>query len=281
MTSIVNRDQAAAWDGDEGEHWSAEADRYDLAGSRLDAHLLNAATLAPESVVLDIGCGTGASTRGAARIASAGRADGIDLSRRQLEEGTRRSAAAGLTNVRFIHGDAQVYPFREAEYDVAMSRFGVMFFADPVAALRNVGAALKPAGRLALLVWQPPDKNAWVSELRAALDSGRDLPEPPIGVPGPFGMADPDRTRRWLTDAGYEAIRVSEVVEPMWLGGDPDDALDFVAGFGVTRALLADLDVAAREASLAELRRRFAAHATPDGVLLGAAAFLITGRRPA
>jgi SAM-dependent methyltransferase len=279
MTLIVNLEQAAAWDGDEGEHWSTHADRYDNACRGYDRHLLAAAGLTRDSVVLDVGCGTGISTRDAARVAIAGRVDGIDLSTRQLDEASRRSAVAGLANTRFLHGDAQVYPFTEGGYDVAISRFGAMFFAEPAAAFRNIAVALRPGGRLALLAWQALDRNPWVGELRAALDNGRHLPDPPVGAPGPFGLADPDQTHDWMTAAGLIDIEIQSVAEPMFLGRDPDDALTFVSEFGLTRGLLSDLTRAEQSAALVDLRHRFVEHATPSGVHLGATGWLITATR--
>jgi SAM-dependent methyltransferase len=275
----LNADQANAWNGEEGADWAAMPDRYEAASARYDAHLMVGARIAPDDRALDVGCGTGTSTRAAALVAVTGHATGIDLSAPLLAEARRRSEAAGLTNTGFVQADAQIHPFEPEEYDVVISRFGAMFFGDPVAAFTNLARAVRPGGRLALLAWQALARNEWLLLLRRALAAGRSLPEPPSGAAGPFGLADPDDVRRILTAAGFEAVDLTEVQEPVRLGADGEDAFGFVSRLGVIRGLLGGLDEDARQAALAALREGLAAHATPDGVLLGASGWLITGRR--
>ena len=274
-----NVDQAEAWDGDEGDQWVEDEARYDAAVQPHGRHLLAAARLAVDAQVLDVGCGCGASTRAAARAAGAGGALGVDLSARMLARARERSRAAGLTNVRFAQGDAQVYPFEGQAFDVAISRFGAMFFGDPGAAFRNIGRALRPGGRLALLAWQELGQNAWLGALRGALAAGRTLPRPPVGAPGPFGLADPAAVRRLLGAAGFEAIELVAVHEPVSLGADAAEAFAFVRRLPLTAGLLEDLDAPARAGALTQLRTTLAAHATGAGVRLDSGAWLITARR--
>lgn len=276
---VVNLDQATAWDGEEGEHWTVHADRYDAAVRRYDSYPIDAALLVEHDRALDIGCGAGVSTRDAARVATAGRVLGIDLSARLVEEARRRSDAAGITNTSFVQGDAQVYPFESEAFDVAISRFGAMFFADPVAAFANVARALRPGGRLGLLAWQVLVGNEWVLAIRRTLAAGRTLPEPAPGLPGPFGLADEGAVRRILAEAGFENVALTPVVEPVLLGSDPEDAFAFVRGLGITNGLLDGLDNTTRGHALGALREALAAHATAEGVLLDGAGWLITGRR--
>jgi SAM-dependent methyltransferase len=275
----ANLEQAAAWDGEEGDEWTVHADRYDAACRRYDRCLIEGAHIAATDRVLDVGCGTGISSRDAANIAVEGSVTGVDLSARMIAEARRRSTAAGLTNTKFVVGDAQVYPFDHAAFDVVISRFGAMFFGDPVAAFTNLARALRDDGRLALLTWQELANNDWVLTLRDTLAAGRSLPEPPTGTPGPFGLADPNDARRVLTAAGFDDVEMAQVREPMYLGADGDDAFSFVSGLGLTRGLLSELDDRTRESALEALRNRLNAHATSDGVLLGAAGWLITARR--
>lgn len=155
-----------------------------------------------------------------------------------------------------------------------------MFFADPIAAFRNVGRALRPGGRLALLAWQELRRNEWLLEFRAALAPGKTLPEPPINVPGQFGLAGADHARRVLGAAGFADVALEEVHEPMFFGRDADDALVFGRQTGPIRGVLAELDPPAAERALAGLRSMLAAHETPDGVLLDSRAWLITAGRP-
>jgi ubiquinone/menaquinone biosynthesis C-methylase UbiE len=270
LVDALNAEMASAWNGEEGQDWAARADRFDAASAAFDPALFAAAGIGAADRVLDVGCGAGVSTRAAARVAVDGHATGIDVSAPLLAEARRRSAAAGLTNTTFVQGDAQVHPFEPASFDVVVSRFGVMFFGDPVAAFANLARALGSGGRLAVLSWQ----------LRRPLAAGRPLPEPPGDAPGPFGLSDPDRVRRVLAAAGFEAVDVTEVPRVVRLGADAEDAFDFVAGLGMTRGLLGGLDDDVRRAALDELRATLAEHATPDGVLLGAAAWLTTAHGP-
>jgi SAM-dependent methyltransferase len=274
-----NAEMASAWNGEEGEAWAAHADRFDAASAAFDPPLLEAAGIGAADRVLDVGCGAGISTRAAARAAPDGHATGIDLSAPLLAEARRRSAAAGLTNTTFVQGDVQVHPFDPAAFDVAVSRFGAMFFGDPVAAFGNVARALRPGGRLAVLSWQPLARNEWLLVLRRTLAAGRPLPEPPGDAPGPFGLSDPDHVRRVLAAGGFEAVDLVEVPGVVRLGADAQDALGFVSGLGLARGLLGGLDDGARRAALDELRAALVEHATPDGVLLGAGAWLTTARR--
>jgi SAM-dependent methyltransferase len=276
---VANVEQAAAWDGEEGEDWTIRADQFDAACRRYDPRLIDGAQIAVDDHVLDVGCGAGVSTRDAAQAAAAGHVLGVDLSARLIEEARRRSEVAGLANTTFVQGDAQVYPFDHESFEVAISRFGAMFFSDPVAGFANIGQALRPGGRLAVLAWQKLARNEWVQVIRHALAAGRPLPEPPPGAPGPFGLADKPAVGRILTAAGYNDIGVAEVSEPMYLGTDTDDAFAFVSGLGLTRGLLGGLDDDKKTAALEELRARLSNAATSSGVLLGASAWLITAQR--
>ena len=280
LVDARNAEMAGAWNGEEGEDWAARADRFDAASAAFDASLLEAAGIGAADRVLDVGCGAGTSTRAAARAAPDGHVTGIDLSAPLLAEARRRSAAAGLTNTTFLQGDAQVHPFEPASFDVAVSRFGAMFFGDPVAAFTNLARALRPGGRLAMLSWQPLARNEWLLVLRRVLAAGRPLPEPPGDAPGPFGLSDAGHVRRVLAAAGFGSVRLAEVPGVARLGADAEDAFEFVSGLGLTRGLLGGLDDGARRAALDDLRAVLAEHATPDGVLFGAAAWLVTARRP-
>jgi SAM-dependent methyltransferase len=275
---IVNVEQAAAWQGEEA-HWTEHEERYDAAVRHYTLRLSAAVPIAAGEQVLDVGCGCGETTRAAARAAIAGGALGVDLSARMIARARERSRSAGLTNARFEQADAQVYPFDMRAFDLAVSRFGAMFFGDPVAAFGNIGRALRPGGRLALLAWQELGQNEWLLTLRGALAMGRTLPQPPVGTPGPFGLADPATARHILADAGYAAIAIEGVSEPLCFGVDADDALGFLRGQGAIRGMLNGLDEATAGRALVALHATLAAHATADGVLLGSAAWLITARR--
>ncbi len=273
----ANREQWRAWDGTEGAYWAAHADQFERSVARYTGPFLDAAGIAPGERVLDIGCGTGRTTRAAADRAPGGAAVGIDLSAVMLDVARREADQAGLTSVRFVHGDAQVHPFDAGSFDVAISRAGAMFFADPVQAFRNIGRALVPRGRLVLLVWQPVSANGWFSEIVGAFAAGRPMPAPPPNAPGPFGLADPARTRAVLSDAGFQDVEIRPMAELMWFGRDADDAVAFIRG--LLGWMLEGLDDGARDRAEGDLRRTAQRHVTDAGVEFDSATWLVTARR--
>jgi SAM-dependent methyltransferase len=276
----ANAEQLRAWDGTEGAYWAAHAERFEQALRDYDAPFYEAAAIAPTDRVLDIGCGTGASTRAAARLASAGSVLGVDLSSAMLEVARGAAEREGLANVTFGQADAQVHPFDEGAFDVAISRTGAMFFGDPHAAFANIARALRPGGRLVLLVWQPFVRNEWIVEIMGAVAAGRDLPAPAPGAPGPFSMADPEHVHALLTSTGFADVRVSGLEKRSYFGADPDDARRFVAG--LVSWLLDGLDDPARAGALDALHRTMQAHHTAEGVTFRSAAWLVTAHaRPA
>ena len=279
MNEVVNTEQLAAWDGDEGEHWSTHEDHYDATVQAYAQRLHDVAAIDVDEHVLDIGCGCGASTRDAARAARDGGAVGIDLSTPMLDRARCRAAAEGLENASFVHGDAQVHSFPPSTFDVVISRFGAMFFADPRAAFANVAAAMRPDGRLALVAWQSLARNEWLTEMRGALAQGRDLPTPPPGAPGPFAFAEPDHVRTVLADAGFDDIEVDEIEAPFWMGADTDDAFEFARGVGIARGLLAGLTASEQVAALDELRASTESHVEAHGVVFGSRGWMITAVR--
>ena len=278
---ISNTEMAAAWEG-EADHWVRAADRYDRASAFVWQTFLDDGHVAVTDRVLDVGCGTGQSSRDAGRLASAGSVLGLDINQRMLDEAAARTRRDGPANVRYEWADAQVHPFDVAAFDVVISRYGVMFFADRLAAFANLAAALRPGGRLAVLVWQALDRNPWMVALRAALAVGRDLPSPPLGAPGPYGLADTDAVAAMLTEAGYESIAFVPIEGPLQLGRDPEDAWDFVRGMGLYRGLTGGLDETGKADAIANVKQLIADHTTSAGVMLDSASWSITAvRRPA
>jgi SAM-dependent methyltransferase len=274
-----NADMRKAWDGRDGDIWAASADQYEIRGAAHRRLLLQAAAIGSGERVLDLGCGNGASTLEAARMADPGAVVGIDLSSAMLTNAQARSAAAGLTNVSFVHGDAQVHDFEPEGFDVIISNAGAMFFDDKVAAFTNLRRALLPGGRIALMAWQRLEENEWLIVLRQALAMGRDLPAPQVGMPGPFGLADRDQVSVLLTETGFIDVDFSDVREPSVFGATTDEAYALMADDGPTRGLLEDLSHADKAKALDRLRSVIAAHETPSGVRFGSASWLIQARR--
>ncbi len=282
MTTTVpvdptNTEQLRAWDGDEGAYWAAHPDHFERALAAYREPDFAAAGLRPRERVLDIGCGTGQTTRHAARLASSGSAVGVDLSSAMLEVARRRASDERLTNVRFEQADAQIHPFDPEAFDVALGQTSAMFFGDRVAALTNLGRALRPGGRLALLTWQPLPANEWIRDFSSAMAAGRDLPAPPPDAPGPFSLADPDVIGAVLDAAGFTDAELQPRSEPMWFGHDAGDAYDLVSG--LLAWMLDGLDDTSRAGALDALRATIAAHETPEGVQYASAAWIISARR--
>ncbi|MCP2167816.1 class I SAM-dependent methyltransferase [Goodfellowiella coeruleoviolacea] len=271
-----NQEQLRAWDGDQGAYWAARADRFNEGVASYHDEFFAAAAIEPTARVLDIGCGSGQTTRDAARRAKKGWALGVDLSTRMIELARRLAAREQLANVTFEQVDAQVHAFPEECFDVAISRHGAMFFGDAPAAFANIARALRRGGRLVLLTWQPSDRNEWTTAFRTAFAAGRELPARPA-TPNPASLSDPDQVRELLTSAGLTDVRLADLRAPMYFGRDVDDATEFISGqFGW---MLNDLDADTRARALDNLRASMADHLTEHGVRYGSAAWLIQARR--
>ncbi|HSK96424.1 MAG TPA: methyltransferase domain-containing protein, partial [Euzebyales bacterium] len=255
-----------------------DVDFYDAELRRHNVHFRTAADVRPGDHVLDIGCGTGQTTREAARAAGNGSALGVDVSAPVLERARRLAEAEGLRNVTFEHGDARSHRFSSARFDLCISRFGTMFFTDPIAAFTNVGRAMRPGARLVLLVWQDAGRNEWFTAIGQAL-AGSTPPAPTDSDLEPFSLADPTNTRRILTAAGFAHVGFTAVHEPVYYGPDPDAAYDAVLGLRHAGDLLAGLDPATAEEAVDRLRATLTAHRTGNGVLFDSRAWIVTARR--
>jgi SAM-dependent methyltransferase len=272
-----NAAQLQAWDGDEGEYWAAHADYFDRSVADYHRRLLSVAAINGADRVLDVGCGTGQTTRDAARAAPSGSALGVDLSSQMLAYARERAVVEGVENASFLQADAQIHHFGAEVFDVAISRTGAMFFGDQVAAFSNIGRSLVPGGRIAMTAWRGLAANEWIREIAGALAAGRDLPAPPPDAPGPFSLSDPDRVRELLSTAGFTDVALEPVESGMWFGTDADDAHRFV--IGLMGWMLEGLDETGRRRALDDLRDTMAAHAAREGVVFGSAAWVVHAKR--
>ncbi len=208
----------------------------------------------------------------------------MDLSPQMLETATARAHAARVGDrCRFEVADAQIADFGDGRFDVAVSRFGVMFFDDPVAAFTNIATALRPAGRLVFCCWQALEANDWMLVPGAAAAQHVPLPDAATGTgPGPFALADPTQLRAILSDAGFEAIEIDTFTTSMLLGGGGtlNETVDFLVASGSGRALLDDAPADARRAAISSVRDTLAPLVDDDGIRLGAAAWIATAHKP-
>ena len=229
--------------------------------------------------VLDIGCGAGQTTREAARIAAAGSAVGVDIAAAMITRARLLTDAEGLRNARFEQADAQVHLFPSNHFDVTISRFGTMFFADPIAAFSNIRRALRSEGRLVMMVWQDHEANEWSVSIQQAL-AGRDsAPMVFPGGPDPFSLAEPTAVERILSAAGFSETRFADVHEPVYYGQDVAAALDWVRGFSYTQDVLRRLDAPSAERALERLRETLAAHERETGVWFDSRTWIVTASR--
>lgn len=214
--------------------------------------------------VLDVGCGTGESTREAALASETGHVLGVDVSAAAITRARELGGAA------FEVADAQAHPFPAQGFDVVLSRFGAMFFADPPSAFANLARALRPGGRLVLLVWQERARNEWYDVLHDAVAPGT-VP-PPAGQH--FSLGTAETTRTLLETAGFTGVTFTDVEEPVCYGPDSATATEFALGLKDVQELAGTED--ATEDAAERLRAAFAAHETPDGVVMGSRAWIVT-----
>ncbi|MFD7236030.1 class I SAM-dependent methyltransferase [Streptomyces syringium] len=279
MGQFVNTAQAEAWNGYEGEQWARSQERWDAVNDGFNLPLLEAAAISEGDSVLDIGCGAGRTTRLAARRAGRGRALGLDLSGPMLEKARDSALREGVENVSFVQGDAQVHSFDAEGFDAVISRYGMTFFTDPVAAFTNLHRALRPGGRLAFICAAEAEANEWLealASLKGILPLGG-FGKP--GGPGMFSLTDPDRLRALVSAAGFAEVDARRIEVPGKWGVDAADAAAFLLDSGPGRHLLDQVgpseQARARQALTAALRR----HETDGAVWLRSSSWLVTAVR--
>jgi SAM-dependent methyltransferase len=272
-TSAGNAAQIAFWNAIAGQTWVAFQTQLDRQLEPLGAKAMGVLAPAPGERILDIGCGCGhTSVALSARVGISGAVLGVDISEPMLAVATSRS---GAPSAAFRLADAQTDDLGEAAFDGAFSRFGVMFFIDPVAAFANIRRALKPAGRLAFVCWRPLGENPW---MYVPLEAARPLlpplqPSDPT-APGPFAFADPARVRVILSEAGFSAITMTPFDTRIGSGG-MEETLELCRRVGPLGAALRENPDRA-EAALAVVREALAAYLTSEGVLMPAAVWIVS-----
>jgi SAM-dependent methyltransferase len=252
---------------------------YDAELQKHNEVLRRAYRIGPTDQVLDIGCGSGQTTRDAARFARAGSVVGVDTSVSMIERAHQLAEAAGLHNVSFLRADAETHHFPSESFDIAISRFGTMFFADFVTAFANVARALRPGGRLAMMVWQQHDRNEWSVLIERALSAATDVAAAPPTSADPFSLADPTTTERILAAAGFVGVSFTDVHEPVYYGPDVASALGWIRGFASVNEIVQRLNSASTELILERLRQRLTARASGEGLWLDSRAWIVSATR--
>lgn len=270
------------WAGEMGARWLASLDRFEGMIAPIGAALLARAAYQPGERVLDLGCGGGATTLAIAEaVGPQGAALGLDIAPMLVEAATRRAAEAGST-ARFVCADAASAALAEPPFDRLFSRFGSMFFPEPVPAFANIRSIVKPGARIDLAVWANPRDNLWMMEVMGVVRQHIEIPPATPRAPGPFAFEDLGYLEEVLTGAGFSAMTVEAYAGLQPVGGagaTPDEAVDFVlASMAVGRALEeagADIRSAARADLLDLFTRR---HVAGAGVMMGCKAWLVTAR---
>jgi SAM-dependent methyltransferase len=242
----------------------------------------------PGARVLDIGCGFGDTTQRIAELVGpGGEVLGVDAAPRFVDDATREAKEAAVANARFLVADVQESLGGEDGFDMAFSRFGTMFFASPVAAMRNIRQALVPDGKLVMVVWRRRIDNDWLYRAQTIVEGIVERPEEyeePTCGPGPFSMADADTTSEMLTLAGFTDIAFRRCDIPITIGRDLDEALDLVMALGPAGEILrlaGDRAVHLHPQVEAALRAGLAEFAGDDGELLApASTWIVTARAP-
>lgn len=271
------------WNGDSGDRWAANLERLDLMLQDFGDAAIHAANAQPGEQILDVGCGSGTSTFTLAeQVGSEGFVLGVDISEQLVAVAT--TATPDASPVEFRCADAATAPLLVQEFDLLFSRFGVMFFDDPVAAFTHMRRALKPGGRLAFVCWRGAQENDWVRLPMAAI---RDLVQPAPAdrnAPGPFAFGDRQRLANILAAAGFTAIEIMPFDAAISYGrGDTrdaavDDALDMAFQVGPLSRALADQPDEVRAKAASAVRAEFAKRPGETSVQIDGAAWIVTAR---
>ncbi len=270
------------WAGPGGERWLANLDRFESMIQPIGDALIKMAAICDAENVIDLGCGAGAtSLEIARRVGPNGSVTGLDISEGLLKEATRRATADGLKQLRFILGDAAQAPLPKAAADCVLSRFGSMFFSDPYAAFAHIHGFLKPGGRIALACWAPLAQNPWMMEVRQAVSHHFNVPPMIPRTPGPFAFDNPDYLLDILSKANFSNVTIVPWHGDIPVGGkgtDPDTA----AGFLLKAVSMAQFFKDAPESLKATVHKELTALLQPwngpDGVVMPASAWMVSGR---
>jgi ubiquinone/menaquinone biosynthesis C-methylase UbiE len=274
-----NEKQFEAWNGGESVHYVDHADRYDRQLAPFTEALLEQVRLTPNCSLLEVGCGCGALTLAAARIADS--AVGIDLSAPLTAVASKRARTAHIDNAEFVVADAQTYAFASGTFDLVISQFGLMFFDDPLGAFSNVRRSLAPGGRLAFVSWQGLPANEWLTVIASEVAKRVEIPE--FGGlskgPGMFALKDQGETTTLLEESGFTEVTFESLAPSILIGGGGtvDQSMEFLLGMGMARGLVGLAGTDAHDKLVEAVRLSFTERYQPDvGVRFGASAWMVT-----
>jgi SAM-dependent methyltransferase len=282
MSAGGNADQLEYWNTVAGPRWVGLAGFVEKRVQKVNDLLLARSAVAPGERVLEVGCGTGAATVPlAAAVGDTGEVVGIDISEPMLAGARERISQSGLSNITLLQADAQVHAFEPYRFDLIASRFGVMFFADPVAAFRNLLGAAQPGGRLCFACWAALEENPhWLIPYEVTLRHlGPPAPKPPH-APGPLAFSEPEYVRSVLEGAGCRDIEIRRET-PDITGASPREEAEYACVMGPSHRLIDEKQPqeSVRELIKQEMTDAFAAYAKGREMVLPSTIFLVTARR--
>jgi len=280
MNDLVNVDMSELWNGGGGLNWMRFQNRLEKSLTPFGQQAISTAMFTKNERILDVGCGWGdTSFEIAQNVGSNGYVRGIDISELILRQARSQTASFRLNNISFECVDAESHNFEAIEYDVIFSRFGIMFFNDPVAAFKNIRTALKKNGRIVFICWQSVNANQWVNlpieitEKYTALTQQID-PE----APGGFAFGNSNRVLQILKDAGFVDVKVEPFKTKFNVGKNLDEAIEFLSHLGPASSVLDDpkINDEIKSNIIKELRNTLALYQTSQGVELDAATWIFT-----
>lgn len=271
---------AEDWSGAMGDRWLANLARFEGMIAPIGEALMARAALGESERVIDVGCGAGSTSIDIARrVGASGSVLGLDISQALVDAANARALKADVPNLQFHCADAATFQLEGPRFDRLFSRFGLMFFPQPVEAFRNLHGLLRRGARADFSVWAPAKENAWIAEITRIVTQHIELPAPVAHAPGPFAFDDLGYLRSVLREAGFESMQFDTWQGEQLVGGagaTPEEAADFVLRVMAFGDLLDEANPAARKTVHAQLVGLFALGRNPSGVSMPAKAFLVT-----
>ena len=277
-----NLKQKEFWSGAGGDVWVNKQKEMDIMLNPLGQRAIDKLALTPDKIILDIGCGCGATSLEIAKQIPQGKIIGLDISVPMLDQASKLASEMSLMNTEFQVKDVQVEELKSEYFDIAFSRFGVMFFEDPFEAFKNIYNSLKQDGQLSFVCWQNASLNPWQSLSMQVIKQFLDLPAPPPQSPGPFAFEDKEYIKEILEVSGFQEIVITDNQEDivMFSGKSIREASeDYLTINPVVTEMLKNSGDELREEILEALITKFSDFHKNEGLLFPSATWIVTAKK--